>query len=310
MNRTYHDKMPDFLPDNLVENEIAGICRQYKISAEEARQLFLQHVQRRPDLLKQLKVSAHETDLTRLRPYKNLIKDVRKHIYYHLRQYQPDRTRSEGLREQLVNALSAEDNDTIQHVIQQFLHTHVSTKERADEYPQFYRTLFALLPAPRRILDVGCGIHPLSYPFTRPDVRPELYVALDSQPDVIETLAIFAPYVLPTQLIPRHLDIGQADWITLSGTRGEPFDLGCMLKLIPVIARQQRPLLSKLATVPAHYILITATAEAMTRKANIRRREDRLLREFIELTGRPIVDTFEAGSEFGYLLGSPSPVFL
>jgi hypothetical protein len=295
--------MPDFLPEAVITSELADICQQYKIAPEEARRLFLQQVQRRPDLLKKLAAVSHETDLTRLRAYKDLIKDVRKHIYYHLRQYQPDKTQTEELRQQLTNAISAKDNETIQQVIQQLLQTHVSTKERAADYPQFYRTLFKLRPAPRRILDIGCGIHPLSYPFTPADIRPDVYFALDSQPDVIDTLAVFAPYVQPSRLIPLHLDIAEADWTALPGTTGEPFDLACLLKLIPVIARQQRSLLPKLAAVPARHILITATTEAMTRNANIRRREDRFLREFIELTGRPIFATFEAGNEFGYLIG-------
>ena len=83
------------------------------------------------------------------------------------------------------------------------------------------------------------------------------------------------------------------------------FDLAFMLKLIPVIARQQRHLLTTLTAVPARRMLITATTEAMTRKQNIRKREERFLREFIELTGRGVQATFQVGSEFGFLLDLP-----
>jgi 16S rRNA (guanine(1405)-N(7))-methyltransferase len=135
------------------------------------------------------------------------------------------------------------------------------------------------------------------------DDQPVLYVAIDKQPDVIETLRVFASAVKPTRLIPVCADIAEVTWEEYLDD-DTMFELALMLKLIPVIFRQQRHLLTTLTRVPARYVLITATTESMTRKENIQRREDRVLQRFIELSGRAIVTTFQAGNEFGYLLRS------
>jgi hypothetical protein len=138
------------------------------------------------------------------------------------------------------------------------------------------------------------------------NLPPEIYVAVDKQPDVIETLRAFAPLVEPTRFMPVCDDIANMNWHAYTDDAGvDMFDAAFMLKLIPVIARQQKHLLTRLAAIPARRILVTATTEAMTRKQNIRKREERFLREFIELTGRGVRATFQVGPEFGFLLDLP-----
>lgn len=304
------------LPEHVVEREIEAICGRYWITPEVARMLFDEYAQRRPDLLRVILAKLPEQDVTRLKAYKTLIKDVRKHIYYYLRQYQPEKDAVERLRQQLADMIAASaPPQNMKAIIQQLLHTHISTYERIAHYQEFYETMFGMLDPPRTIVDVGCGIHPLSYPYGQADyagfggqiasIPPELYVAIDKQPEVIETLQIFAPTVAPTRLVPVRVDIEEATWVAYLEDQDEMFELAVMLKLIPVIARQQRHLMVRLAQIPARYMLITAAAEAMTRKQNIRKREERFLREFIELTDRQVRAAFQVGSEFGFLLDMP-----
>ena len=295
------------LPEDLVTREITAICQQYRIAPAEARILFAQFLQRRPDLLKKIPATTPAAELTRLRSYHTLIKQARKQIYYHLRQYQADKPHIAELRAELGHLLAAApDTAAIDRVRQALLLTHVSTQERAPDYPLFYQKLFEVLAPPRTILDLGCGLHPLSYPFTGPTSRPELYVAVDQQPDVIATLTVFAPYVRPTRLLPVCADIAETNWQHAFDLEISVFDVAFLLKLIPVIARQARHVLPRLAAAPARQLVITAASEAMTRKTSIRRREDRVLREFIALTGRPVLAAFDISTEFGYLLGEPT----
>ncbi len=292
------------LPEEIVEHEVNLICKQYRIAPEEAKNFLEQNFQRRLDILKKILAKYPEEDITRLSVYKTMIKNVRKQVYYHLRQYQGEMEKIECLRKQLEQLIrSSEDPRQIKHVINQLLSTHVSTKERANDYQTFYQRVFELIEPPRTILDIGCGIHPLSYPFEQLEYCPEVYVAIDRNPEVIETLTIFALYVKPTHLIPICADIAEANWTTYLEGGIDTFNVAFMLKLIPVVSRQQRHLLPKLAGVPARQILITAAAEAMTRKNNIRRREERVLHKFIEMTDKKIIATFQLSNEFGYLIG-------
>jgi hypothetical protein len=307
---------PTCLPDTLLDREVAALCASYRIAPEEARALCLDYIQRRPDLLRTLESQSAAQDVTRLSAYKTLMKAVRKHVYYHLRQYQPDKQTVAQLRQQLAAALAAAAPAAASAVIvRQLLASHVSTCERLAHYAEFYAALFRLIERPRTILDVGCGLHPLSYPYAGDNLLgfvsqewsspPEHYVAIDRQADVIDTVRVFAPFAAPTHVTAVCADLGTIDWRrppVEEWRDGEAFDLALLLKLVPVIARQQRHVLPTLAALPARQILITATSEAMTRRQNIRRREERVLRDFVELTGRRIQTDFHVGPEFGFLL--------
>ncbi|MBD3303683.1 hypothetical protein GF343_00930 [Candidatus Woesearchaeota archaeon] len=45
------------------------------------------------------------------------------------------------------------------------LQTHKSTKERIPTYPVIYDKIFAITGKPKVILDLGCGLNPVSYPW-------------------------------------------------------------------------------------------------------------------------------------------------
>ncbi|MDM8522329.1 hypothetical protein QUF80_03065 [Desulfococcaceae bacterium HSG8] len=289
------------LPEDIIEQEVGAICGRYRIEPEMARRFLEQGFYRRPDLLGKILKRYPDEDITRLRDYKAVIKDVRKKIYYHLRQYQSDREKSRELREKLEQQISASaDIKHIRQITDELLLTHISTKERADHYPVFYEKLSELIARPRTILDIGCGIHPLSYPFEK-EKGPDIYVATDRDPDVIDILTTFAPCIKPARLIPLCADIAgikAADYLTDYA----PFDIAFMLKLVPVLHRQHKEVLPLLAEVPARRILLTASAESMTRKEIIMRREDKILHRFMKMTGRDVMGSFRVGNEFGYLL--------
>ncbi|MFC1722415.1 hypothetical protein ACFL0C_02065, partial [Patescibacteria group bacterium] len=80
------------------------------------------------------------------------------------------------------------------------------------------------------------------------------------------------------------------------------FDLAIMMKLVPVIARQQKELLNYLSHVPAKHILLTGSKESMVKKQSIEKREDAVLQRFIKLCGRNVIKRFEIENEFGYLI--------
>jgi len=291
------------VPEGIIEPEVEAICKRYRIDPIEARRILEENFANRPDLVHKIKERYPDEDVTRFSDYKQAIKDTRKEIYYRLRQYHRDKEKQNQLKRRLGELIrSSAELGQIEQVVDELLLTHVSTRERFDHYEAFYQALFGIIEPPRTILDIGCGLHPLSYPYQDLDEPPEIYIAIDKDLDVVDTLSIFAPYVRPTRLTPVHADLAEVNWTEYLPDNINSFDLAFMLKLIPVIHRQQRELLPKLAGAPAQQVLITASTEAMTRKEDISRREDRALREFIEMTGRQIIDTVRVENEFGYLL--------
>ena len=55
------------------------------------------------------------------------------------------------------------------------LQTHLSTKERLPLYPVIYDKIFAITGKPAIILDLGCGLNPVSYPYM--EVKAEYYAS-------------------------------------------------------------------------------------------------------------------------------------
>ena len=286
------------LPPALLKTEIEAICQRYRINPTEAQAILEQHFAAQPKLLEKIAERYPAEDVTRWGDYRKVIKAVKKQVYYHLRQYHQDTDKEATLKRQLARLVSAEAEPTeIEPMIAELLATHVSTKERFSYYATFYDTLFDLIDPPHTILDLGCGLHPLSYPFRQTDTMR--YIALDKDVEAIKTLALYAPHIEPARLEPICIDLSAVRW---SDYLDAPADLTVMLKLVPVAVRHNQALLTHLAQAPSRWLLVTASAEAMTRRQSIRHREARVLREFVTLTGREIVADFEIGSEFGYLL--------
>lgn len=79
--------------------------------------------------------------------YKKTIKEVRAKL-----------RRSYGL-------FRVESKETNSKDIDSVLTAHSSTKERSYFYPELYQKIFDITGKPKIILDLGCGVNPLSYSF-------------------------------------------------------------------------------------------------------------------------------------------------
>jgi 16S rRNA (guanine(1405)-N(7))-methyltransferase len=301
------EKKSIILPEELLRSEVVEICSYYHIDFEQAYEILERTFMRYPKLIKKIAISYPGEDVTRLSEYKHAVKEAKKQIYYSLRQYHRDKDQETQIKNKMRNSVQANmPFEALQPVIQEILTTHVSTRERLPYFPEFYQQLFRHVHSLHSIIDIGCGIHPLSYPFTAEGNATELYIAIDKDPLVIEMLEIFAPSIKPTNLLPLCHDLLwlRSQEYLINGRAS--FDVAIMMKLIPVIARQDRALLHQLVTIPARQLVITASAQAMTRALDIARREDHVLQQFIKMTGRPVQAALTFGNEFGYVLGPMS----
>src|SRR3989338_854241 len=79
-----------------------------------------------------------------------------------------------------------------QKILVSLLESHASTQERLPIYSELYTKLFAITGAPRVVLDLGCGLNPLSLPlmgFGKKDGGS--YYAYDIHADQVDLLNAF-----------------------------------------------------------------------------------------------------------------------
>ena len=106
------------------------------------------------DYLKKHSINLESLD-ERSRPYKELFKTVRKKCF------------------EVYGLFKQKSKDTLQE--------HISSKERLEFYPRIYKDLFTITGKPKTILDLGCGLNPLSYRYL--DCKPKYYASELSKGD-------------------------------------------------------------------------------------------------------------------------------
>jgi hypothetical protein len=125
----------------------------------------------------------------RSKEFEIIKKEVRKKLRKVYGVFSTNKSSSNKLHKLLEDfrlALKQKQTKEKDKIIKQILDNHLSTKERLPYYPQFYKKIIAPLN-PKNVLDLGCGLNPLSLEFT--ELRPK-YVASDiADPDlnIIET---------------------------------------------------------------------------------------------------------------------------
>jgi hypothetical protein len=270
-----------------INGEVLNITSTYKIERKKAEEIFINKLHKNQKLTEAVESATDLKDIHRLREYKEFTKSVKKDVYYLLRRYyssQTPPTDPSGSEK----SLSSDE--------------HVSTRERAPYLKDFNRKLLSKHKEVESLLDVGGGLFPLTFPFNK-FVKLNNYVWVDKDVSAYERLRTFEGIPeAEDKLILFNEGIGERSWDRYLPSGTHRFDLVLMLKLIGVVWRQDRALIPFLSRVPAKTILVTAPKEALTRKENIRFREDRVLKKFAELGGFSIKDEFSIENEFGYYL--------
>lgn len=108
----------------------------------------------------------------------------------------------------------------------QVMSQHASTRERLGHLDVFYPTVLAEIPPPGSVLDIACGLNPLSLPWMGLSDQVE-YLAVDIYHDMAAFLNGFF------SLLPVRGEALAAD--VLSSLPPGPFDLAILLKAIPCL---------------------------------------------------------------------------
>jgi len=291
--------------EELAHELAAEVARSYRIEVETAHRIIVD-LWRRDAALQEL--AAAEPDARRLkrtRAYKRAASAAKASVYQGLRTYRRD---ADGLDEGLqrlqgLAAAGASAADPRAEAARELaLRAHVSTAERIGEAAAFFDAVFELAGEPRSVLDLGCGVQPLMYPFHGRGRSTRRYVALDRDATAVEVVRAWARLLGGGVLEARRWSLSEG-FAGLAGPgSGGRFELALALKLVPVLQRQERARLELLREVPARRLLATGSREAMVKRRSIRHREERSLRSFAERAGLPVLGVLETGSEIGLLL--------
>lgn len=295
---------PRFAP--LFDELVAAVVKQYRADEPAARRLLAEALAN-PRLAKLVGNSASPDEIRRTRVYKDAAAAAKRHVYHALRRYRPsDGADRDAVVARLRDGGTNLDAAELAAIVDQLTDAHASTRERKSDETAFYTLLLASLGAAASVLDVGCGVQPLRFPFASlPSLRR--YVAVDANGPSIDVVQAFATATSNDALRALRDDLSDG-WLPvlacLENEDDEPgrFDAALMLKLIPVVARQSRELLSTLAETPARRWIVTGSTTGLAKRTSILRREQGVLRRFIADSGRQIHAEFQFGEEFGYIV--------
>lgn len=156
-------------PEQLIEKIIADIKEKQELNSVEksfVREILIRELQSNFKLV-QFILKHDVKNLDRSGKYKDLVKKIRSRlrIVYGVFQTGKERDKLE-LLEILKQKLAKTKNLNVSKELHsELLKKHLSTKERQPHYPKFYKAIWKVTGKPRSIIDLGCGLNPLSFPF-------------------------------------------------------------------------------------------------------------------------------------------------
>lgn len=300
------------VPQELVDAELAAMLERYRAEPEHARRVLLEVLDRDVALAKELAKLERKgrpvAQVARTRAWKQAVSRARKRLYSELRRYVAREVDLGTLSKELAVAVETGDAVAREQVRQRILEGHASTRERIGGSRDFEEALLAELDGVGSIVDLGCGVHPLMFPFAR---LPSLqrYLALDRDPGCIQSCAAWAEVVSPGVLDARRwsLQDGCASLAADAGLGDDGvFDVALMLKFLPVLARQHRNELPLLSALPVRRWIVTGSAVALAKHEDIGRREGRVIQRALEELGLRVERRWQAGEEIAFVAVPPS----
>ncbi len=191
--------------------------------------------------------------------YNTVVKYVRAKLrkVYGLFCDDPDRRKS------LVQELLKVSTEKRNKIITEILSNHTSTNERLSFYGQLYAKIFSIAGNPRKILDLGCGINPFSFPYTK--LRECSYYAYDINEEEINNLNQYF------QLLHQENSsfLGKAEILDILRIKKlPPSDVCFLFKMTDVLdkGKGHKTTEELLTKIPAKYVVISFATKTMSGK--------------------------------------------
>ena len=126
-------------------------------------------------------------ELTRHKSYREALKSTKNKLHQVAGAYFVKRPNYNRWLEELKDARRCDDDALFKERCTKIMSLHHSSRERLKELDAFYAGIFSSLPPIGSVLDIACGLNPLSIPWMplRPDAR---YYACDIYHDLVDFL--------------------------------------------------------------------------------------------------------------------------
>ncbi|MDP3639883.1 MAG: hypothetical protein Q8R53_01635 [Nanoarchaeota archaeon] len=177
--------------DNELIAQLITDIRQKKelrsLSREFVQEQLLLFLEREPKMLHFLL----QNPSSRAERYKQIVKELRKRLRRAYGLFRWDEELHK--RQQLVEELVMKKPQNWKKLVGQVLATHASTQERLSFFEHLYRQIFAITGKPKRIIDLGCGLHPYAIPFMK--LKTLEYFAYDLSEEELQTLEQFFAFL-------------------------------------------------------------------------------------------------------------------
>jgi len=150
---------------------------------------------------------------------------------------------------------AADSPEALQAACLRILAGHTSTRERIPALPELYRTSLADLAPITSVLDVACGLNPLTSPWM-PLAAGARYIACDVYSDLTAFLAS-ALHLLGCDGVGLWIDL-------LAEVPAEPVQVALLMKALPCL-EQLEPVAahSLLDSLPAEHLLVSFPAHSL-----------------------------------------------
>jgi len=280
------------LEDEILNYITQKIISRYKLDEQGAYtiacEIFYKHPKYKDLIAKELPFNK----ILKSKILKEIITNSKTKAYYSLRSYKNNK---ESLVE-LVHLLETiNHHEEIQPIINELVLNHISTKERIKENNTFYKNLDKIICETQSIIDIGCGLNPLLFPFIKYTSNLKNYLAIDKDLQSITALHAFKEATNNHNLNSTKFNLDEG-WETLKIEY--EFDIAFMMKLVPVIKRSSKIAYENLLKTPADIWVITGSKTSMTKYKSIERRELNIINRFIDEAGKKIIDQFSLEEEF------------
>ena len=146
------------------------------------------------------------------------------------------------------------DAEQFKLVCKQILPLHASTAERMKDLDRFYKPIFEITGRPAKIMDLACGLNPLTIPWM--NLSPStFYLATDIDTEMVKFLDRFLA------IAPVHGEARVNDLV--AGPPGDDATIAFLFKTVPCLQHQAKDLLPILDEINASWLVISYPTKSL-----------------------------------------------